>query len=55
MCHYSLLSTRFTERYLSGSFSVEEESTAGPGQAEIQLAVPRAVNISALPEQVITI
>ena len=33
-----LLSERFTERYLSGSFSVEEELTAGP-ETEIKLAV----------------
>lgn len=39
-----LLSERFTERYLSGSFSVEEELTAGPGQTEIKLAVQKAVN-----------
>lgn len=48
MCHYSLLSIRFTEKYLSGSSSVEEELTAG--QSEIKLWVLRAVNTFALPE-----
>lgn len=39
MCHYSLLSIRFTEKYLSDSFSVEEELAAGPGQTEIKLTI----------------